>query len=118
MPNKDNLRLWVDALRSGEYKQGREQLHDPELNEWCCLGVACDVAVKNGVPLNIDAAGARFDGHTDYLPQRVMDWLGIDSADPELGGPYPATHWNDDFGEGFDGIANLIEIEYELTGRQ
>jgi hypothetical protein len=33
---------WVNALRSGEYKQGRARLqcHD----EYCCLGVLVDVA--------------------------------------------------------------------------
>lgn len=33
---------WVKALRSGEYKQGRDRLRDGG-DRYCCLGVLCDV---------------------------------------------------------------------------
>jgi len=33
---------WVEALRSGEYKQGKEQLYDSE-GHYCCLGVAAKI---------------------------------------------------------------------------
>lgn len=33
---------WVDALRSGKYKQGRRLLKNRD-NEFCCLGVLCDL---------------------------------------------------------------------------
>lgn len=32
---------WVEALRSGRYKQGYGRLHGD--NNYCCLGVLCDV---------------------------------------------------------------------------
>lgn len=35
---------WLAALRSGEYEQGRGCLSDN--GKFCCLGVACDIAVK------------------------------------------------------------------------
>ena len=44
-----NAQKWVDALRSGEYKQTRGALRgDDEGNEpkFCCLGVACDLYAK------------------------------------------------------------------------
>lgn len=34
---------WVAALRSGEYKQGKNLLHNREDNTFCCLGVLCKV---------------------------------------------------------------------------
>jgi hypothetical protein len=44
---------WVEALRSGEYKQGTSCLHQVVGEEkfFCCLGVACDLAKDqlNGV---------------------------------------------------------------------
>ncbi len=33
---------WLEALRSGRYKQGRKYLRDKN-NQFCCLGVLCDV---------------------------------------------------------------------------
>lgn len=35
---------WTAALRSGEYKQGRSCLRNDDY-EYCCLGVACHLAI-------------------------------------------------------------------------
>ena len=35
---------WIEALRSGKYKQGKNRLHRAEDNSYCCLGVLCEVA--------------------------------------------------------------------------
>ena len=42
---------WVEALRSGEYKQGRGYLKVTENGEarYCCLGVACELLRESGV---------------------------------------------------------------------
>lgn len=39
-----NARKWLAALTSGEYKQARGQLRDDI--GFCCLGVACDLYIK------------------------------------------------------------------------
>lgn len=36
---------WLDALRSGEYKQCEGQLYGPESKSFCCLGVLEHVAM-------------------------------------------------------------------------
>lgn len=36
---------WVKALRSGEYKQVKNTLYDAKLDSYCCLGVACKIAI-------------------------------------------------------------------------
>lgn len=41
---KENIKLWLAALRSGEYKQATGVLNNG--NGFCCLGVACDVYAK------------------------------------------------------------------------
>ena len=58
--NKPNMRLFVEALRSGEFKQTRGVLRrditdtitdDPNqapIIGYCCLGVAAAVALRNG----------------------------------------------------------------------
>lgn len=39
--------LWLEALRGGEYKQGRSHLNSG--GKFCCLGVLTDLAIKSGV---------------------------------------------------------------------
>ena len=46
-----NRKKWVEALRSGEYEQGKEFLQCG--SSFCCLGIACEVASKNGVPVSM-----------------------------------------------------------------
>lgn len=41
-PNKENIRKWVEALRSGKFQQTNGALRD--LDGYCCLGVACEVS--------------------------------------------------------------------------
>ena len=36
-------RKWVEALRSGQYKQGKLRLYDSSTDSYCCLGVACHI---------------------------------------------------------------------------
>ena len=36
---------WVDALRSGDYKQGKHYLESD--GNYCCLGVACRIQVPS-----------------------------------------------------------------------
>jgi hypothetical protein len=115
--NKDNMRLWVAALRSGDYMQGEGTLHDARHDRWCCLGVACDVFRKNGGELETSIATNGFDifgGYTDFLPPKVMAWLNLYSCNPILGGT-PATAWNDVNHASFYTIADLIDKEFNLN---
>lgn len=41
MVNKENVKKFVDALRSGDFKQGRRALRSGD--SFCCLGVACEL---------------------------------------------------------------------------
>lgn len=40
---KELKEKWLEALRSGKYKQGRGELRSVN-DEFCCLGVLCDVS--------------------------------------------------------------------------
>lgn len=53
---KENRALLVKALRSGRYMQGMGRLKKTD-NSYCCLGVACEVARKNGLDLKIGKIG-------------------------------------------------------------
>lgn len=43
--NQRVLRLWTEALRSGNYKQGQQRLRADDT--YCCLGVLADVYCKD-----------------------------------------------------------------------
>lgn len=46
--NKSALKLWIEALESGQYVQARNSLHN-SIGCFCAVGVLCDVAVKRGI---------------------------------------------------------------------
>lgn len=39
--NKEIKKDWINALKSGKYKQGQGKLRDN--NCYCCLGILCDI---------------------------------------------------------------------------
>ncbi len=96
-PNKDRIRLFVAALRFGKYPQTSGVLHrvsstrDGQNPGFCCLGVACEVALENGLDLTKDRFG-RYSvvevygkrREQSFLPDEVRDWFGFDSNDPSL----------------------------------
>ena len=73
MPNKTNLRRWVKALRSGQYEQGQSFMRKD--NKYCCLGVAMDLAIANGVVCEPDW------GKTSLTPHAVNEWFGVNNQD-------------------------------------
>ena len=70
----ENQQKWVDALRSGKYKQGRAYLKYG--NGYCCLGVACDVSSVSKWDDD------RYMQCTVRLPVEVVQWLGARGNDP------------------------------------
>ena len=65
-------RQWVEALRSGKYKQAKKALRVGD--GFCCLGVLCDLAQQAGVG---KWEGARFLEQVAETPERVMQWAGL-----------------------------------------
>lgn len=45
---------WVEALRSGDYRQGEGQLHNNDNDTFCCLGVLCVVMGAAFGPAHIE----------------------------------------------------------------
>lgn len=44
--NRELKTKWLEALRSGKYKQGRSALRTIQ-DEFCCLGVLCDIVAPD-----------------------------------------------------------------------
>lgn len=124
----EKKRLWVEALRSGDYQQGKEALRSRDDN-YCCLGVLCELAINAGHGCwDIDEEDSNFkyvspDGNLsdDFPSVSVMDWAGFGLApgakcvvDPlikkEDGALISLSNLNDG-GSSFAEIADLIEVQ-------
>jgi hypothetical protein len=89
---------WLEALRSGKYKQGRFALRT-KIDDYCCLGVLCDVSgvsewEENGLCYS-------YGGALSFLPFRLRDQLAS-------GARAALVAMNDDYGMSFPDIADWI----------
>jgi hypothetical protein len=118
--NKENIQKWVDALRSGEYKQTKATLHrlvkfHSTPPGYCCLGVACEISgVVETRELSEDGEIEIYDGKAGWLPYSVMRWLGFSSNNPsvKVGGVWHKLAELNDGDADFKEIAGHIERTY------
>lgn len=130
------MRKLVNALMNDDYPQGAGTLNSQ--GKLCCLGVACEVAIQNGVEvekINVDdkvcgcgivhlgnEGRVSYDGETGTLPDSVSDWLGLEDVrddggiisprrNPKLAGR-TATFWNDIAEANFKTIGQLFNYEF------
>jgi hypothetical protein len=123
-------KMWTDALRSGEFEQGTNNLADTERKKFCCLGVLCELAVREGV---IPAPHIRNNMGKEYmtygldsytLPSEVMLWAGLKEANPTIkrgDTSFTLAAYNDGYEIGpislkacdFNYIADTIDEEIE-----
>lgn len=120
MANKKRVQLWVDALRSGKYKQARGRL-ETSGGEYCCLGVACDVAIANGIDIDrqVSKYGAvRYGETTSVLPRKVAAWFGFEESSPavtvneDFSAEVTCVFLNDDLHYNFNQIADAVSRDY------
>jgi hypothetical protein len=120
------IELLVEALRSGNYAQGRCELASKKFGDpdsrfcYCCLGVACDLYQRHvgDLPARISGNRKVYERYDDtHLPERVRKWLGFRSCGGELTAKvtFPQGHYdnlidiNDSGKFTFDQIADVIE---------
>lgn len=116
-------RLFVKALRSGEYQQGLHQLKKETLDgkeQFCCLGVLCDLYIqsdkgkrksarwKENNFFSIDTFNA-----VGVLPEEVAKWAGLGKAfengDIKFTKRGKTAICMNDEGKSFDYIADKVE---------
>jgi hypothetical protein len=113
---------WIDALRSGNYKQGRSWLFYPKDNSFCCLGVLEDSIdgevemihsqCSKSLPTKqwADNHGIYFDGmQTNETDNIAHVWPNLFYDNQWL----PAYTINDRYVLSFNEIADLIEDQIE-----
>ena len=93
---------WVEYLESGRFSQTRSKLRD--LKGHCCLGVGCQVAIDDGVPVHVRLVYRRvgldytethycYDGERALMPVAVRKHLGVKGA---MGGYGNLRYLSDD----------------------
>lgn len=132
--NRERVQLFINALRSGNYKQASGTLARKLPGEdwkYCCLGVACEVARQNGVEIAVTdrsedySTNRMYDNRLDILPQAVREWYGFEQANPTINVPRHcdsceeihmedngATYANDALALSFGVIADGFERTY------
>lgn len=107
---QDVKNQWVEALRSGDFRQGRGQLH-PTDGSYCCLGILCLLAEADGVcefDKHDRACWSKSDNDSEKhtLPSCVGKWAGLD-----IKRVTPLIELND-AGMTFSKIADYIETKF------
>ena len=128
--NKEIKQKWIKALRSGRYTQGKLSLREknyyakpgkPGKPSFCCLGVLCEVAIKEGVikdPKKYDIYDMTYlypgINRDQLLPSKVADWAGLNSVNPTVESPLgtiTSLAELNDGGYNFNEIAGIIEAQ-------
>lgn len=119
----ENAKKWVEALRSGEFKQATGHLRTQSGH--CCMGVLCELFMREGGSLHVENCGGIsgatfFDNDATLLPKKVQRWAGLkdwkgrfltntpDNGDVKTADCLTAIN---DRGATFAEIADLIESE-------
>lgn len=129
--NVERLKLWTQALKSGQYNQTTSRLgviQDGEAS-YCCLGIACEVAIANGLDIdrNVNLFGVEgvdegdgsivYDNEPSVLPKAVQDWFGFRETNPMIHLPEDERNMslaecNDALNMSFEQIAKVVEDNY------
>lgn len=103
---KADMQRWINALRSGNYKQGREQLNYED--KFCCLGVACDLFIDEPELWNENNIAGFMPSNQPAAPE----WLKEVSNDFFYQTGRGLTELNDSREYTFDDIADLLQAVY------
>lgn len=102
---------WIKALRSGDYNQGKQKLKYN--NFFCCLGVLCEIAVKEGVIK--PSINDEYEGSSLFLPFEVYStWANMKNNYGEINSIRSSLFkLNDAENMSFEQIADIIEANAE-----
>ena len=108
LTTEEARKKWVEALRSGKYKQSIQFLHSEE--GYCCLGVACDLFKEKHQKWEKSNFIYNFKNeknhsyNQNYIPRSLARKIGIDNSNQEC-----LSRLNDINRFSFKKIADYIE---------
>lgn len=131
--NKNVMKKWVKALRSGKYKQGQgllKQTTEQNKASHCCLGVLCEIynedmrkSKKKTLSEQRYNGIHKFNKQPESLPKTVQKWAGlfskvgdfrnVDRNDITSYGDFASLADMNDLGCSFKKIAKTIEKDWE-----
>lgn len=127
--NKNVMKKWVKALRSGKYKQGQrvlKQTNGEGKTSHCCLGVLCELYndqmrknKKKTLSEKIQHGIHYINKCDEKLPEIVKEWAGLYNDigsfkdSPESFEYYNGLSDMNDLGCSFKKIATIIEKQWE-----
>jgi len=129
---KEVAKKWVEALRSGKYKQGKaylKQINSKNEPRHCCLGVLCELYdqqmkknhkktlfTEHMIDSETDVEFISFNKHDGGLPKEVREWANMINPCGEFVNDKDRVEYlsdlNDD-GKKFSTIADIIEKNVE-----
>jgi hypothetical protein len=111
------IKKWIKVLRSDTYMQGQRQLikesfADPDMHDFCCLGVACNILPKklkaywdeNNAICVPSANGKKVLKDGGILPKPIRDFIGLTPDEQSR-----LITYNDTLGYTFHTIADKLE---------
>ncbi|OFA33311.1 hypothetical protein BAE46_00955 [Glaciecola punicea] len=114
------IRLWIADLRSGEYQQSTGNLENNE--GFCCLGVGCKTAQKNGIKIyayedKLESKG-KIIGFSLRKQKSALKWLNLQNPFGEFRGSSfkscdTLIDLNDEENYSFNEIADFIEARWQ-----
>ena len=98
---------WIEALRSGKYKQGSGLLSGFD-GSYCCLGVLCEVME---IPKHHSESvkGFVYGDDVAFFPYKYLDQSGLNDTTGRPKGDGPSLLSMNDAGVSFEKIASAIE---------
>lgn len=114
LSRQEARRLWVEALRSGEYEQGVQNLKRVVggVECFCCLGLGCQLfnehEPEHAVSVELIGDTYYFDSCSASMPEIVVRWLGLNGhwGNADF---YESLAYHNDEGATFSEIADIIE---------
>lgn len=117
---------WIEKLSGGSIKQGRHSLciyKQDRGYEICCLGVLCELAIENGLNIDINEQQVHegiiserfYNGEAKFLPESVMKWAGMKTAFGRFGKETDETlDYLNDQSFDFDAVIKVIKEKWEI----
>lgn len=109
----DIQQKWIDALRSGEYKQGVGALRSSDGKFLCCLGVLCNIVAPDDWVNEIETDGTSYWMHRGEVALPNVEITNLVEIPKEYN-HFPAN-LNDAHNYSFEQISDVLE-HYFNTG--